>query len=609
MDSNLVWFILINPLIAAVLVHACLRKLPGTCAAVSVLSSVLGLVAGIGVWFSFSQAIGHNPDHKFADEVPWLDFGTALRVPIGVVVDHLSAVMVLVVTGVGAFIHIYSLIYMGTDSGKARFFGNLSLFMFSMLGIVLANNFAMMFIFWELVGLSSYLLIGHWFTRNTAADAANKAFITNRIGDFGFMLGILMVWAWAGSLVFADIEQAIPELNKNAGFLTGAVLLIFCGAVGKSAQLPLHVWLPDAMEGPTPVSALIHAATMVAAGVYMLARVFFLVALSPPAQGVIAWIGMLTALLAALMATQQDDIKRILAYSTLSQLGYMISAIGLAAPGAAMFHLFTHAFFKALLFLGAGAIIHHLHHEQDIWRMGGLKGSMKWTFRAFTAGYLAIIGFPFLSGFWSKDAILLAAWHGNKLLFLLALFTAFLTAYYMTRLWVVTFFGRPRSEAAEHGHDGPLMMTGPLVVLAVLSIISAWGTKPLFEHMIEGATWPAHSIVVPILATLAFAAGLVGGWILYIGKERDSILIPAFKNKFYFDELYAALIAGTQELLASLSSYIDKWVIDGVFVRGLSGAAWACGFVLRFFQFGNLQGYSFLFGAGVVALILYLLVT
>jgi NADH-quinone oxidoreductase subunit L len=609
MDSKLVWFILINPLIAAVLVHACLRKAPGTCAAVSVLSSILGLVAGIGVWFSFSRTIGQDPGFKFADEIPWLDFGTALRVPIGVLIDRLSAVMVLVVTGVGALIHIYSVIYMGTDTGKARFFGNLSLFMFSMLGIVLANNFAMMFIFWELVGLSSYLLIGHWFTRNTAADAANKAFITNRIGDFGFMLGILMVWAWAGSLVFADIERAIPELNKNAGFLTGAVLLIFCGAVGKSAQLPLHVWLPDAMEGPTPVSALIHAATMVAAGVYMLARIFFLVALSPAAQGVIAWIGMLTALLAALMATQQDDIKRILAYSTLSQLGYMISAIGLAAPGAAMFHLFTHAFFKALLFLGAGAIIHHLHHEQDIWRMGGLKGSMKWTFRAFTAGYLAIIGFPFLSGFWSKDAILLAAWHGNKLLFLLALFTAFLTAYYMTRLWVVAFFGRPRSEAAEHGHDGPLMMTGPLVVLAVLSIISAWGTEPLFEHVIEGAGWPAHSIVVPILATLSFAAGVAGGWILYIGRERDPILIPAFRNKFYFDELYAALIAGTQELLASLSSYTDKWILDGVFVRGLSGAAWACGFVLRFFQFGNLQGYSFLFGAGVVILILYLLVT
>ena len=339
MDPNLAWFILLNPLIAAVLVHAVLRKSPGTSATVSVLSSVLGLVAAIAAFSSFSSAVGHEAEYKFVSEVPWLDFGKAFRVPIGLVVDSLSAIMLLVVTGVGALVHIYSTVYMKDDAGKARFFGNLSLFMFSMLGIVLANNFAMMFIFWELVGVSSYLLIGHWFTRDTAAAAANKAFLANRIGDFGFMLGILMVWAWAGSVVFADIEKAIPGLNQNAGFLTATVLLIFCGAVGKSAQLPLHVWLPDAMEGPTPVSALIHAATMVAAGVYMLARVFFLIQLSPAAQGVIAWVGILTAVLAALMATQQDDIKRILAYSTLSQLGYMISAIGLAAPGPAMFHL------------------------------------------------------------------------------------------------------------------------------------------------------------------------------------------------------------------------------------------------------------------------------
>jgi NADH-quinone oxidoreductase subunit L len=615
MESNLAWFILLNPLIAAILVHACLRRSPGTSAAASVLSSVLGLVAGIGVWFSYSRAIGHDPDYKLAAEIPWLDFGTALRIPIGLVIDRLSAVMVLVVTGVGALIHIYSIVYMGSDTGKARYFGNLSLFMFSMLGIVLANNFVMMFIFWELVGLSSYLLIGHWFTRNTAADAANKAFITNRIGDFGFMLGILMVWAWAGSLVFADIERAIPELNKNASFLTGAVLLVFCGAVGKSAQLPLHVWLPDAMEGPTPVSALIHAATMVAAGVYMLARVFFLVALSPTAQGVIAWIGILTALLAALMATQQDDIKRILAYSTLSQLGYMISAIGLAAPGAAMFHLFTHAFFKALLFLGAGAIIHHLHHEQDIWKMGGLKRPMKWTFLTFTAGYLALIGCPFFSGFFSKDAILLAAADRSFLIFLFGLLTAFLTAFYMTRLFVVVFLGKARTHEAEHGHDGPIFMTGPLILLGLLSIIAGYFSEEFFDRAAEIS--PAISIVkpvphvwwVPTLAILAFVGGVGMGWILYFNKEKDPILIPAFKNKFYFDELYAALIAGTQDLLANLSGYIDKWVIDGVLVRGLSGAAWACGFVLRFFQFGNLQGYSFLFGGGVVALILYMLLT
>ena len=613
MEPHLAWFILLNPLVAAVFAHLIGRRSPGTSKTVSVLSSVLGLVAAIAAFSSFSTAVGHEAEYKFVSEVPWLDFGKAFRVPIGVVVDALSAIMLLVVTGVGALVHIYSTVYMKDDAGKARFFGNLSLFMFSMLGIVLANNFAMMFIFWELVGVSSYLLIGHWFTKDSAAKAANKAFLANRIGDFGFMLGILMVWAWSGSVVFADIENALPTLTATPGFFTAAVLLIFCGAIGKSAQLPLHVWLPDAMEGPTPVSALIHAATMVAAGVYMLARVFFLINLSPAAQGVIAWIGILTAVLAALMATQQDDIKRILAYSTLSQLGYMISAIGLAAPGPAMFHLYTHAFFKALLFLGAGAIIHALHHEQDIWKMGGLSKTMKWTFRTFTAGYLALIGTPFFSGFFSKDTILLAAWQQNKLIFVLALFTALLTAFYMTRLFVVVFLGKPRSDAAKHGHDGPASMTLPLVILGVLSVIAGYSflaKVALGEHL-SGAievmeARGGHGIVMT-LAITAFIVGAGAGWMLYKGAAKDPILIPVFKNKFYFDELYAALIAGTQDLLATLSNYIDKWVIDGVLVRGLSGAAWAGGFVLRFFQFGNLQGYAFLFGVGVVGLIFYML--
>jgi NADH-quinone oxidoreductase subunit L len=345
----------------------------------------------------------------------------------------------------------------------------------------------------------------------------------------------------------------------------------------------------------------------------MLARVSFIVELSATGQTVIAWVGIFTAVMAALMATQQDDIKRILAYSTLSQLGYMISAIGLAAPGAAMFHLFTHAWFKALLFLGAGAIIHAMHHEQDIWKMGGLSKKMKWTFLTFTAGYLALIGTPFFSGFWSKDVILLAAWQKDKLIFLVGLFTAFLTAYYMTRLFVVTFFGRTRSEAADHAHDGPLAMTGPLVIFAVLSVIAGFSFiagPALGEHLshsveeveaLGGVWW------VRILATLAFLVGTGTGFILYSGKSKDPILIPLFKNKFYFDEVYAALIAGTQDLLAVIARYFDQWFVDGLLVRGLSGAAWATGFALRFLQFGNLQGYAFLFGLGVVAAI-YLLV-
>ncbi|HEX8295761.1 MAG TPA: NADH-quinone oxidoreductase subunit L [Chthoniobacteraceae bacterium] len=602
MDVHFPWFILLAPLIAAATIQLITRHSRGLSATISVASVSFTLLASL---FVFTGSDGTS-------EIPWLDFRPAFYVPIGVTIDALSKVMLLVVTGVGTLVHIYSLVYMEEDESESRFFGNLSLFMFSMLGIVLANNFAMMFIFWELVGVSSYLLIGHWFTREAAAKAANKAFLANRLGDFGFMLGILMVWSATGTVIFSEIEASLPTLTLSAGFLTLAVIFIFCGAVGKSAQFPLHVWLPDAMEGPTPVSALIHAATMVAAGVYMLARVSFLIQLSATGQAIIAWIGISTAVLAALMATQQDDIKRILAYSTLSQLGYMICAIGLAAPGAAMFHLFTHAFFKALLFLGAGAIIHALHHEQDIWRMGGLSRKMKWTFLTFTAGYLALIGFPFFSGFFSKDAILLAAWHSNKAIFLLGLITAALTAFYMTRLFVVAFFGAPRSAAAEHGHDGPRRMTVPLIILAVLSVVAGYGfiANRALGHELSHALHLSHdrggATMVMALATLAFAAGTAGAWLLYQGQTKDPVSIPLFRNKFYFDELYAAIIAGTQDLLGTISRYIDTWFIDGLLVRGLSGAAWASGFALRFLQFGNLQAYAFLFGLGVVTMIYFM---
>jgi len=603
MDARFPWFILIAPLVSAILIQLFTRQSRSVSATISVGSVAFTLLASI---FVFMGGEGTS-------EVPWLDFRPGFYVPIGVTVDALSKLMLLVVTGVGTLVHVYSLVYMHEDESEARFFGNLSLFMFSMLGIVLANNFAMMFIFWELVGVSSYLLIGHWFNRDSAAKAANKAFIANRIGDFGFMIGILMAWTAFGSVIFKDMAEVRDQLSLPSAFSTIMVLMIFCGAVGKSAQFPLHVWLPDAMEGPTPVSALIHAATMVAAGVYMLARVSFIIQLSATGQEVIAWVGILTAVLAALMATQQDDIKRILAYSTLSQLGYMISAIGLAAPGAAMFHLFTHAFFKALLFLGAGAIIHAMHHEQDIWKMGGLSKKMQWTFLTFTAGYLALIGAPGFSGFFSKDVILLAAWQQNKIIFLLGLGTAFLTAFYMTRLFVVTFFGKTRSDAADHAHDGEMTMTGPLVIFAVLSVIAGYGIiagPALGEHLshsIEEIEGLGGGWTVRILATCAFAIGTGAGYMLYNGQSKDPILIPLFKNKFYFDELYAALIAGTQELLAVIARYIDQWFIDGLLVRGLSGATWATGFALRFLQFGNLQGYAFLFGLGVVAAI-YLLV-
>src|SRR5437016_9669003 len=360
-NTLLPWFILLLPLASAALITLFTRRWKNVSSAISI-AAVLGS-------FSCSCAIFATLDIS-APEFTWIDIRGVFNVPIGFVLDDLSRLMLLVVSGVGALIHIYSLGYMRDDEGKSRYFAALSLFMFAMLGIVLANNFVMLFIFWELVGFTSYVLIGHWFERDSAAEAAKKAFLTTRVGDFGFMIGILMVWMATGSVVFDDIVAHLSKITSNPGFLTLAAVLIFCGAVGKSAQFPLHVWLPDAMEGPTPVSALIHAATMVAAGVYLLVRVGFLIQASQTALLIIAWIGTITALLGALMATQQSDIKRILAYSTISQLGYMGMAVGLASNEAAMFHLFTHAFFKALFFLAAGSVIVTLHHEQDIREVG-----------------------------------------------------------------------------------------------------------------------------------------------------------------------------------------------------------------------------------------------
>jgi len=599
--NNIPWFILLCPLLSAIFVLLLARKSAEMSSILSVFAVGCSLLGSVVAFLSPST---------ITTQVTFIDLGPAFRVPLGLVIDDLSKVMLLVVTGVGFLVHLYSVIYMHDDDAQPRFFGGLSLFMFSMLGIVLADNFVMMFIFWELVGVSSYLLIGHWFRRDTAAAAANKAFICNRLGDFGFMTGILMVWSATGAIGFQAIQSNMGALTAMPSYLSVAALCIFCGAVGKSAQFPLHVWLPDAMEGPTPVSALIHAATMVAAGVYMLVRVFFLIGASPDALTVISWVGIITAVLAALMATQQDDIKRILAYSTLSQLGYMVSAVGLEAPNAGMFHLFTHAFFKALLFLGAGAVIFALHHEQNIWRMGGLRRRMPLTFLTFAIGTLALMGFPGLAGFFSKDAILLAAYAKNPLIFALGLATAFLTAFYMARLVIVAFLGSARTHEAEHGHDGPALMTIPLLLLAVMSVIAGWKFVAGFffgDPFIERLHETPHAFLVPVMAIGAFLLGVAGAWFLYAGAAKDPISIPLFRDKFYIDEFYAALVAGTHDLVAKLAALFDKWIMDGLLVRGGSGAAWGAGFVLRFFQVGNLQAYAFLFGAGAVALLLFML--
>jgi len=594
--SVIPWLVLLVPLVSAGLIALVTRRGRS-------LSAFISVVA-VSISFICSCVVFTRPEISAA-EIPWIEIRGFLQVPIGFTLDSLSKTMLVLVSGVGALIHIYSLGYMRDDLGKSRYFASLSLFMFSMLGLVLANNFVMMFIFWELVGLCSYLLIGHWFERDTAADAAKKAFITNRIGDFGFMLGILMVWSATGSVVFDDIIPQLWRVTSDPTFLTICVLLIFCGAVGKSAQFPLHVWLPDAMEGPTPISALIHAATMVAAGVYMLVRVGFLVQASSDALGIIAWIGTITAVMAALIATQQDDIKRILAYSTLSQLGYMIMAVGLASGEAAMFHLFTHAFFKALLFLGAGSVLVALHHEQDIWKMGGQGRNLFLTFVTFGIGMLALIGCPPFAGFFSKDAILSLAYNRNAAIFVLALLTAFLTAFYMMRLFVVVFFGKARSSAARTSREAPTSMLVPLVVLALLALLG--GFNFFARHFL---TLPHERDVaefVPGLALVAMLVGATGAIFLYRGRTSDLFSFALLRQKFYFDEFYHALINATQELLARISAFIDRWVIDATAVQGSSGATWGFGALLRLMQVGNLQAYAFIFGLGIIWVIYFAL--
>src|SRR3984893_1845311 len=511
MKSSLPWYVLLLPLCSAAVIVLFTRRS-------RTLSSYISVAAVLGS-FVCSCLIFLRSDISAA-QFTWIDIPDVFKVLLGLTLDRLSKTMLVLVSGVGSLIHIYSLGYMREDKGKSRYFAALSLFMVAMFGIVLANNFVMLFIFWELVGFTSYVLIGHWFERDTAAEAAKKAFITNRIGDFGFMLGILIAGTATGTLVFHDMAQQLGRITSYPGYLTVAALLVFSGAVGKSAQFPLHVWLPDAMEGPTPISALIHAATMVAAGVYMLVRVGFLIQAAPQALSIIAWIGTITAVMAALIATQQNDIKRILAYSTLSQLGYMVMAVGLASGEAAMFHLFTHAFFKALLFLGAGSIIVMLHHEQNIWKMGGLAGRLGITFLTFLVGTLALIGLPPFSGFFSKDAILALAYEKNRAIFWLALFTAFLTAFYMLRLVVVVFFGKPRSDRARSGQEAPWVMIGPLILLAIPAFASGFGfVAKIFVHLpVEKETdW-----LVPGMVLGAGLAGAILAIVLYRNRQSDT---------------------------------------------------------------------------------------
>jgi NADH-quinone oxidoreductase subunit L len=637
LENILPWVVLLLPLLATLWITLVTRRDGRLSAQLSITAIVIAFVLSVVLFglFADKNRIETKP-------LEWLPLGDP-GIQFGITLDPLSLLMLLIVTGVGGTIHIYSFGYMRDEPGIGRYFAGLSLFTFSMIGIVLASDFVQMFVFWELVGLSSYLLIGFWYDRPSAADACKKAFITNRLGDFGFLLGIIMIWALAGSVQFSAVQQQLKDNPNLFGALAGVIgLLIFCGAMGKSAQFPLHVWLPDAMEGPTPVSALIHAATMVAAGVYMLCRVFFIYEV-PAAwpqtlawlQGVspleiIAWIGGFTALLAAVIACQQNDIKRILAYSTLSQLGFMIMAVGLAAPGPAMYHLTTHAFFKALLFLGAGSVIHALHHEQNIWEMGGLRRTMPTTYRTFLLGTLALAGVPLFSGFYSKDSILAAAaggGHANIGLFILGTIVAMLTTFYMFRLVIVAFWGTTRSATAELAHESPAVMRFPLIALAVPTIFSGyWGISAFLDRqfnpeaanhhgswLIEIFAPFGHSPLAALASIAAVAFGFSGALALYRKATTDPLvqrlgpIARAIRNRFYFDEIYDKLIAISHEAVARFANGFDRWIVSGFGVKGLSGMTDILGRALRMMQTGNVQTYAFFFALGVAVVLLIFL--
>ena len=555
----------------------------------------------------------------------WIEAG-GFRVPLSLLLDPLSAVMILVVTGVGALIHVYSLGYMAHDPGRVSYFSYLNLFTFFMLLLVLGGSMPLMFVGWEGVGLCSYLLIGFWFKKDSASAAGMKAFVVNRIGDAGLILGMILIFHSFGSLDLVDITDNAGSLAKEGlgqfGVVTAACLLLFLGATGKSAQIPLHVWLPDAMEGPTPVSALIHAATMVTAGVYMVARLAPLFHQSETAMATVAVVGAATALMAATIALVQTDIKRVLAYSTVSQLGYMFLACGVGAFGVAVFHLFTHAFFKALLFLGSGSVIHAMSGEQDMRKMGGLRTKIPWTFWTFVIGTLAIAGIPPLAGYYSKDQILLAAWNDHKpVLFALALFTALLTAFYMTRLVFMTFFGRFRGghEAEHHVHESPWTMLGPLVLLAIGS--AAVGRFVPVHHIVEPVLrLPVeaehHVPWLPYLASAVAIAGIVAAYYLYVLftelpariATTFAPLYRLFDAKYYFDKAYYAFVDNVVVKGSDLVLWkkVDAGSIDGT-VNATGRAVDAFAGVLRFAQTGLVRSYAFLILGGAVALLGYLL--
>jgi len=582
-----VWLIPAAPILAALLILALGKAARRQGAAYPVIGQLVALTMSI---FAFVPTL-HSHGFRSVQNFTWFTFGEqTLR--IGFVLDPLAAAMLVMISLVGLCIFIFSVGYMAEDKNFSRFFAYLSFFSGAMLGVVIANSLVLLFVFWELVGLASYLLIGFWIERPSAAAAAKKAFITTRIGDMGFFLGILWLYHRSGTLLFYDGGQGCLE---NVGLLTlGAsatfiALLIFCGAVGKSGQFPLHVWLPDAMEGPTPVSALIHAATMVAAGVFLVARVYpiFLVGAIngvTPSLTVVVWIGVVTGLMAALIAVAQFDIKRILAYSTVSQLGLMMVSLGVGGVAAGIMHLLAHGFFKALLFLGSGSVIHGCHHEQDIRKMGGLCRLMPVTFSTYAIGMMALSGVPFFfSGGWTKEEILHATsqWPRSHMPYYLMLVGVFLTALYMTRQIIFVFFGNRRA-ASEHAHESPSVMTLPLIVLAVCAILFSVVLTPAWrwlENYLTGhpARFDPHLLIQPmIIVSLALvgAGASLGIWMYRRAAGSDPIqqvqpaLFRFLENKMWIDEIYDRTVIALAAIAARFSDWMDRYVWDGL-VRGV----------------------------------------
>lgn len=621
--AQLTWLVPALPLVGALVVAALRNKLKGNTA--GYLATAMTSIAFVVSMLTF---IAHKPGeqaHATVHLFNWIDL-PAMQVAMDLRIDALSLVMMLIVTGIGSLIHLYSVGYMHDDKRVNTFFALLNLFSFAMLMLVMGGNFLVTFIGWEGVGLCSYLLIGFWYTVPAYNYAARKAFIMNRIGDLGFLIALAMIVYQFGTLDYGAVLDKSSTISTGGPWITTVTLLLFVGACGKSAQLPLFTWLPDAMAGPTPVSALIHAATMVTAGIFLLVRSSALFVLAPLTMDVVMVVGLVTALVTATIGVFQNDIKKVLAYSTVSQLGLMFVALGVGAFSAAMFHVTTHAFFKALLFLGAGSVIHALHGEQDIRKMGGLKGVTKVTYFTFLMGTLAIAGIPLFSGFFSKDAILMAAYQEHPILYAATLLVSLLTCFYMFRLLFLTFFGTYRGKA--HPHESPAVMTVPLVVLAVLSVVGGVlnlphlvGGHETMKHYLETAAdgigaehlhlsasteWMLMGITVGLIALVIWFA--YGRFVKKTTLDPEADELPVFQrllaNKWYVDELYAALFEKPYGWLSKqLDAIMERRIVDGA-VNLVGSSTMRFGKLVRRAQSGNVSFYLFAMVVGVIGFLI-----